>query len=75
MEQNKEFKTIRNAVIQEAMKIVSGIQQAAELEPQQDVWEVDLPSGEEPDMEAMADPSYWSGTISTQIHGGGARNQ
>ena len=60
LEQNKEFKTIRNAVIQEAMKIVSGIQQAAELEPQQDVWEVDLPSGEEPDMEAMADPSYWT---------------
>lgn len=53
LEQNKEFKTIRNAVIQEAMKIVSGIQQAAELEPQQDVWEVDLPSGEEPDMEAI----------------------
>ena len=59
LEQNKEFKTIRNAVIQEAMKIVSGIQQAAELEPRQDVWEVGLPSGEEPDMEAMADPSYW----------------
>ena len=30
LEQNKEFKTIRNAVIQEAMKIVNGIQQAAE---------------------------------------------
>ena len=59
LEQNKEFKTIRNAVIQEAMKIVSGIRQAAELEPRQDVWEVGLPSGEEPDMEAMADPSYW----------------
>ena len=55
----KEFKTIRNAVIQEAMKIVNGIQQAAELEPRQDVWDVGLPSGEEPDMEAMADPSYW----------------
>ena len=59
LEQNKEFKTIRNAVIQEAMKIVNGIRQAAELEPQQDVWEVGLPSGEEPDMEAMVDPSYW----------------
>ena len=59
LEQNKEFKTIRNAVIQEAMKIVNEIQQAAELEPWQDVWEVGLPSGEEPDMEAMADPSYW----------------
>ena len=59
LEQNKEFKTIRNAVIQEAMKIVNGIQQAAELEPRQDVWEVGLPSGEEPDMETIADPSYW----------------
>ena len=60
LEQNKEFKTIRNAVIQEAMKIVNGIQQAAELEPRQDVWEVGLPSGGEPDMEAMADPNYWT---------------
>ena len=59
LEKNKEFKSIRNAVIQEAMKIVNGIQQAAELEPRQDLWEVGLPSGEEPDMEAMADPSYW----------------
>ena len=59
LEKNKEFKTIRNAVIQEAMKIVNGIQQAAELEPRQDVWEFGLPSGEEPDVEAMADPSYW----------------
>lgn len=59
LEQNKEFKTIRNAVIQEAMKIVSGIQQAAELEPYQDVWDVGLPTGGEPDMDAMADPNYW----------------
>ena len=59
LEQNKEFKTIRNAVIQEAMKIVNGIQQAAELEPRQDVWDVGLPPGGEPDMEAMADPGYW----------------
>ena len=59
LEQNKEFKTIRNAVIQEAMKIVSGIRQAAELEPRQDVWDVGLPSGEEPDMETIADPGYW----------------
>ena len=59
MEQNKEFKTIRNAVIQEAMKIVSGIRQAAEVEPRQDVWEVGLPPGGEPDMETMADPGYW----------------
>lgn len=59
LEQNKEFKTIRNAVIQEAMKIVGGIRQAAELELQQDVWDVGLPSGGEPDMDAMADPGYW----------------
>ncbi len=59
LEQNKEFKTIRNAVIQEAMKIVSGIRQAAELEPRQDTVEVGLPSGEEPSMEAMEDPNYW----------------
>ncbi len=59
LEQNKEFKTIRNAVIQEAMKIVNGIRQAAEMEPQQDMVEVGLPSGEEPPMEAMEDPNYW----------------
>lgn len=59
LEQNKEFKTIRNAVIQEAMKIVNGIQQAARLEPRQDVWEAGLPPGGEPDMDAMADPGYW----------------
>ena len=59
LEQNNEFKTIRNAVIQEAMKIVNGIQQAAELEPRQDVWDVGLPPGGEPDMDAMADPDYW----------------
>ena len=59
LEQNKEFKTIRNAVIQEAMKIVCGIRQAAELEPQQDVWDVGLPLGGEPDMETMEDPGYW----------------
>lgn len=59
LEQNKEFKAIRNAVIQEAMKIVSGIQQAAELEPRQDVWDVGLPTGGDSDLDAMADPSYW----------------
>ena len=59
LEQNKEFKTIRNAVIQEAMKIVSGIRQTAEMEPRQDIMEVGLPPGEEPSMEAMEDPNYW----------------
>ena len=59
LEQNKEFKAIRNAVIQEAMKIVGGIQQAAELEPYQDTVEVGLPTGEEPSTEAMDDPAYW----------------
>ena len=64
LEQNKEFKTIRNAVIQEAMKIVNGIQKAAELEPRQDVG---LPPGGEPDLEAMADPSYWMEHYSPQF--------
>ena len=59
IEQNKEFKTIRNAVIQKAMKIVSGIRQAEELDPRQDEWDVGLPPGGEPDMETMADPGYW----------------
>lgn len=59
LEQNKEFKTIRNAVIQEAMKIVNGIQQAAEQEPRQDVWDVGLPTGGDSDMETIADPGYW----------------
>ena len=59
LEQNKEFKSIRNAVIQEAMKIVNGIRQAAELEPLQDMLEIGLPMGGEPDMDAMEDPSYW----------------
>lgn len=60
LEQNKEFKSIRNAVIQEAMKIVSGIRQAAEQEPPQDAWELELPQEEEPDLNAMADPSFWT---------------
>ena len=67
LEQNKEFKTIRNAVIQEAMKIVNGIQQAAELEPRQDMWEVSLPPGGEPDMDAMEDPSYWMDRFQTRF--------
>lgn len=57
--QNKEFKPIRNAVVHEAMKIVNSIQQAAGLEPQQDVWDVGLPTGGESDMDAVADPAYW----------------
>lgn len=57
--QNKEFKPIRNAVIQETMKIVNGIQRAAELEPRQYVWDTGLPIGDEPAMNAVADPAYW----------------
>ena len=60
LEQNKEFKSIRNAVIQEAMKIVSGIRQSAEQEPRQDEWVLELPQEEEPDLNAMADPSFWT---------------
>lgn len=47
LEQNKEFKSIRNAVIQEALKINDLIRQAAE--PQQDMMEAELPPGEDPD--------------------------
>lgn len=47
LEQNKEFKSIRNAVIQEAMKIVTGIRGAADLEPQQDTVDIGLPMGDE----------------------------
>ena len=47
LEQNKEFKSIRNAVIQEALKINDLIRQAAEL--QQDMMEAELPPGEDPD--------------------------
>ena len=46
LEQNREFKSIRNAVIQEALKINDRIWQAAEL--QQDMMEAELPPGEEP---------------------------
>lgn len=49
LEQNKEFKSIRNAVIQESLKINDRIRQAAEPEPQQDVMETEFPSVEEPD--------------------------
>ena len=59
LEQNPEFKSIRNAVIQEAMKIVTGIQQAAEREPLQDTVEVGLPTGEETDAERVETPDYW----------------
>ena len=59
LEQNKEFKTIRNAVIREAMKITSQIQQAAELEPRKDTVEVGLPWGEEPDPAPTEDPDWW----------------
>lgn len=50
LEQNKEFKSIRNAVIQEAMKITEQIQQAA---------------SEEPERDSMEDPEYWKNRIPT----------
>ena len=52
LEQNAVFKPIRNAVIQEAMKIVTPIQQAAGMEPE-------LPQGEEPSMDMLEDPAWW----------------
>lgn len=65
--QNKKFKPIRNAVIQEAMKIVNGIQQAAELEPRRDVRDVGLSTGDELDMDTMADPGYWVERFQSQL--------
>lgn len=59
LEQNDTFKPIRNAVIQEAMKIVTPIQQAAMMEPQRDTVELGLPRGEDPSTERMEDPAYW----------------
>lgn len=51
LEKNPEFKSIRNAVIQEAMKLEKEIQRTAELEPWQDTVEFGLPSGDEPSVE------------------------
>ena len=58
LEQNKEFRSIRNAVIQEAMKITEQIQQAASEEPYQDVPEIGLPKGEEPMDGSQIDSQY-----------------
>ena len=63
LEQNKEFKSIRNAVIQEAMKITEQIRQAANEEPYQDVLEIGLPKGEEPMAGSQIDPQYWRSRI------------
>lgn len=63
LEQNKEFRSIRNAVIQEAMKITEQIQQAASEEPYQDVPEIGLPKGEEPEAGSVIDPEYWKNHI------------
>ena len=60
LEQNREFKSIRNAVIREALKINDLIRQAAEPEPQQDVMETESPSVEEPDPVPIEDPDWWS---------------
>ena len=65
LEQNKEFKSIRNAVIQEAMKITEQIQQAASEEPYQDVPEIGLPKGEELEGDSVEDPEYWKNRIPT----------
>ena len=63
LEQNREFKSIRNAVIQEAMKITEQIRQAASEEPYQDVPEIGLPKGEEPEVGSLVDPEYWKNRI------------
>ena len=63
LEQNKEFKSIRNAVIQEAMKIVEEIQRSASMELHQDVPEIGLPRGEEPEEGSVIEPEYWRNRI------------
>ena len=71
LEQNKEFKSIRNSVIQEAMKITEQIRQAASEEPYQDVPEIGLPKGEEPETESVIDPEYWKNRmppVNTENH-------
>lgn len=67
MEQNPEFKSIRNAVIQEAMTITAQLQQIADMEPRQDMEEVGLPMGLEPPTEAIEDPAYWRERFSPVI--------
>lgn len=67
LEKNKEFKSIRNAVIQEAMKIVTGIRGVADLEPRQDTVEIGLPTGEEVSTETMENPSYWMEHFRPQV--------
>ena len=57
LEQNKAFKPIRNAVIQEAMKLMNGIRQ--EAENNQEMMEAGMPGGEESSAELLEDPSYW----------------
>ena len=63
LEQNREFKSIRNAVIQEAMKITEQIQQTAREEPYQDVPEIGLAKGEEPEEGSIIDPEYWKNRV------------
>lgn len=41
------------------MKIANSIQQAAELEPRQDVWDTGLPMSSESNKIFMVDPNYW----------------
>ena len=65
LEQNKEFKSIRNAVIQEAMKITEQMRQTASEEPYRDAPEIGLPKGEEPEAESVIDPEYWKNRIPT----------
>ena len=63
LEQNKEFKSIRNAVIQEAMKITEQMRQTTSEEPYRDAPEIGLPKGEEPEAGSVIDPEYWKNRI------------
>lgn len=59
LEQNPDFKPIRNAVIQEAMKIVTGIRLAANPEVIQDVPEIGDPPSRDPPAEPLEVPMEW----------------
>ena len=59
LEQNQDFKPIRNAVIQEAMKIVTGIRLAANTEVIQDVPEIGDPPSRDPPTEPLEVPLDW----------------
>ena len=67
LEQNQDFKPIRNAVIQEAMKIVTGIRLAANTEVIQDVPEIGDPPSRDPPTEPVEVPLDWLASLQPQF--------